>query len=165
MQRSRTARNIREPELLRHHIRTARAGEAAVLTALALRSKASNGYDDAFMAACVDELTLTEATIASGEIFVAGDEEPFGMFRLICQGETGHVEDMFIAPEIKRQGVGKALWAHLEREARRSGCARLELDADPFAVAFYEVMGMRVTGQGASGSIPGRMLPRMSKRL
>ncbi|MCC0041531.1 MAG: hypothetical protein H6880_05120 [Rhodobiaceae bacterium] len=36
---------------------------------------------------------------------------------------------------------------------------------DPFAVAFYEAMGMRITGESPSGSIPGRMLPRMQRRL
>lgn len=36
---------------------------------------------------------------------------------------------------------------------------------DPFAVAFYEAMGMRITGESPSGSIPGRMLPRMERRL
>lgn len=37
--------------------------------------------------------------------------------------------------------------------------------ADAFAVAFYEAMGMRITGESPSGSIPGRMLPRMERRL
>lgn len=146
-------------------IRPARAGEADALTRLALCSKASNGYDEAFMAACVAELTIPEAAIAAGEVFVAGDEAPLGMCRLIVRGELGHVEDMFVDPQAKRGGVGRALWDHLEQRARSLGCRRLGLDADPFAVPFYQAMGMVIVGESPSGSIPGRMLPRMEKAL
>ena len=42
------------------------------------------------------------------------------------------------------------------------GAARaIGLDADPHAVGFYEHMGAKVIGEAPSGSIPGRMLPRM----
>ena len=146
-------------------IRRARPGEEEVLTALVLRSKASNGYDEAFMAACVAELTIPAEAISDGEVFVAGDETPLGMYRLIAKGELGHVEDMFVDPQAKRSGVGRALWAHMEARARELGCFRLGLDADPFAVAFYQAMGMKIVGESPSGSIPGRMLPRMEKVL
>ena len=146
-------------------IRRARPGEEEVLTALVLRSKASNGYDEAFMAACVAELTIPAEAISDGEVFVAGDETPLGMYRLIAKGELGHVEDMFVDPQAKRSGVGRALWAHMEARARAFGCFRLGLDADPFAVAFYQAMGMKIVGESPSGSIPGRMLPRMEKTI
>ncbi len=45
-------------------IRLARPEDAATVTALAFRSKASNGYDAAFMAACRDELTFDAETFA-----------------------------------------------------------------------------------------------------
>ena len=47
-------------------IRLARLDEAEQLTQLALRSKASWGYSEEFMAACRDELTLTAARLAAG---------------------------------------------------------------------------------------------------
>lgn len=62
-------------------IRPARAGEAGALTRLMLRSKASNGYDEAFMAACERELTLPESAIAAGEVHVAGRAS-----RAVCTG-------------------------------------------------------------------------------
>lgn len=130
-----------------------------------LRSKASNGYDEAFMAACERELTLPESAIAAGEVHVAGAGEPRGMYRLIVRDGHGHLEDMFVAADARRCGIGRALWAHMEARARAARCAWLSLDADPFAVPFYRSMGMRVVGESASGSIPGRMLPRMEKRL
>ncbi len=52
-------------------IRRARRDEAGVLTELSLRSKRSNGYGDAFMAACREELTVTGARMSQGEYWVA----------------------------------------------------------------------------------------------
>ena len=55
-------------------IRKARPDEAAEITALSIRSKRSNGYDEAFMAACREELTVTEDDLADGEYWV--DDRP-----------------------------------------------------------------------------------------
>ena len=52
-------------------VREARAEEAEALTELAMRAKASWGYDAAFMAACRDELTLTPQQMADWRIWVA----------------------------------------------------------------------------------------------
>jgi len=49
-----------------------------------------------------------------------------------------------------------------------SGWHNLEavtLDADPNAVPFYERMGCRGIGRSHSGSIGGRMLPRLRKAM
>jgi GNAT superfamily N-acetyltransferase len=72
---------------------------------------------------------------------------------------------IFVEPRLVRSGVGRVLWRHAEERARAHGAARLTLDADPNAVPFYERMGLRIVGQSPSGSIPGRMLPRMEKEL
>ena len=52
-------------------IRPASAGEAAALSALALRSKAHWGYDAAFLDACRAELTLRDDELASRRTLVA----------------------------------------------------------------------------------------------
>jgi len=49
----------------------ARCDDAGVLTDLIMRSKSSNGYDEAFMAACYDELAVTPERMARGEYWVA----------------------------------------------------------------------------------------------
>ncbi|MFH8382916.1 hypothetical protein ACH4E7_18490 [Kitasatospora sp. NPDC018058] len=56
-------------------IRPARPAEAELLTGIAVRAKAHWGYDEAFMAACRDELTLDAAAIgwASASTVVAED--------------------------------------------------------------------------------------------
>ena len=52
-------------------VRPARADEAGTLTELAMRAKASWGYDAAFMAACREELTLTPQKMAAWQVWVA----------------------------------------------------------------------------------------------
>ncbi len=143
--------------------RMARPDEAAALTALCLRSKASNGYDAAFMAACAAELTVTPGEIAEGLFWVAGDAPPLGCAQLIldARGGAGEVARVFVDPECQGRGIGRALWGRVLAEARAQGLRRLHLDADPFAEEFYRRLGFRETGRSPSGSIPGRTLARM----
>jgi len=147
-------------------LRRANPEDAAALTALAFRSKASNGYDRAFMEACRAELTYSAATMARGETWVAElDGELAGFIDVRLQDGVAEVFAMFVEPGLKRTGVGRALWQQLEASARHLGAVTVMLDADPAAVAFYEAMGCTIAGQAPSGSIRGRMLPRMGRRL
>jgi len=147
-------------------IRRARVEEAAALTELAMRSRAHWGYDDAFMAACLDELTVQPAAIERGEVWVGEEAGAVaGLLELVPDREEAEVRLIFVAPERIGSGVGASLWRHMEIRAVELGVARIGLDADPNAVPFYERMGMRVVGESASGSIPGRMLPRMRKDI
>jgi GNAT superfamily N-acetyltransferase len=145
----------------------ATGADARALSELAFRSKASNGYDDAFMAACRDELAYSAGEVEGEEFWKAIGQEGqlVGMVCLEPDGEDGEVGHFFVAPDAKRMGVGRMLWQHMEARAGALRVRRLHLDADPFAVPFYEAMGMRVVGEAPSGSIPGRMLPRMEKVL
>jgi len=147
-------------------IRRARVEEAAALTDLAMRSKAHWGYDDAFMAACLAELTVQPAAIERGEVWVAEEAGAVaGLLELVPDREQAELRLIFVAPERIGSGVGAALWRQMEIRAVELGVARIGLDADPNAVPFYERMGMQVVGESASGSIPGRTLPRMTKDI
>ena len=144
-------------------IRLARAADAPALTDLVLQSKQSNGYDDAFMAACADELRVTPNQIAHGHFWLAEDGDPLGCVNLVLNSakHEGQVESFFIAPEAKRKGIGRALWQVVFETAQNETVKRLTLDADPAAVSFYEAMGFRTFREVPSGSIAGRMLPQM----
>ncbi|HEY9737894.1 MAG TPA: GNAT family N-acetyltransferase [Trichocoleus sp.] len=55
-----------------------------------------------------------------------------------------YLEDLFVLPQFRGQGVGKALLVHLGKLALSRGCGRLEwsvLDWNENAIAFYERMG------------------------
>ena len=149
-------------------IRRARPDEADALTDLCLRSKQSNGYDDAFMAACRAELTVTPALMRDCEFWVADDGGGLaGCVALLvgADGRSGEVHAFFIEPSRKRQGIGRRLWTKIVERARDLGLVELHLDADPFAVPFYEALGFATIGSTPSGSIPGRRIPQMRVAL
>jgi len=145
-------------------IRRARPEETGVLTDLSIRSKRSNGYDDLFMAACREELTVTEESLAAGEYWVAESDVVCGCACLLADPDSrsGEIHAFFIDPQCQRKGIGRRLWQKLLDRAKEQGLDALRLDADPAAVPFYEALGFEVTGTAPSGSIAGRRLPRMT---
>lgn len=148
------------------HIRPARVEEASALTELAMRSKAHWGYDDAFMAACRDELTIRESSIDRVDVADL-DGHVIGMVRLAQEAPgpsgllRGALEDLFVEPAAIGTGVGQALFRHAVRRAAAEGMGRLRIDADPNAEGFYLAMGAVRVGESPSGSIAGRVLPRL----
>jgi GNAT superfamily N-acetyltransferase len=58
-----------------------------------------------------------------------------------------YLEDLFVLPEYRRQGIGKALLTKLAQIAVERGCGRLEwsvLDWNESAQAFYRRMGASI---------------------
>ena len=87
---------------------------------------------------------------------------PVGCGALRCLRETalmrelgprvGELKRMYVAPEVRGQGIGQALLAHLEAEARTLGLARLVLETGTRqveALALYRRAGF--TGISAYG--------------
>ncbi|MGW3040903.1 GNAT family N-acetyltransferase [Kitasatospora sp. NPDC001159] len=150
------------------HIRPARPAEAELLTGIALRAKAYWGYDEAFMAACRDELTLDAAAIgrAPASTVVAEDGgRVLGFAVLIAAPPSGELGMLFVEPDLIGRGIGRALFHHVRDEARALGLRRLTVDSDPHAEPFYLAMGATRIGSTPSGSIPGRELPLMEVEL
>ena len=59
-----------------------------------------------------------------------------------------YIDDLCVAPEAARKGVGTALFEEAKRIGREQGCARIDLNVWAFngaAIAFYEKMGMTVS--------------------
>jgi GNAT superfamily N-acetyltransferase len=57
-----------------------------------------------------------------------------------------YLEDLFVKPEFRGRGFGKALLLHLARLANARGCGRMEwtvLDWNQPAIEFYESLGAR----------------------
>lgn len=149
-------------------IRAARPQEAAALTALALRSKAHWGYDEAFMAACREELTVTENEVAVRRTVVAEGQDGvpvLGFATLEGFPPHGELGMLFVDPDAIGRGVGRLLFDHVAGAAARLGFTRVSLDADPNAEGFYRTMGAVTVGRAPSGSIAGRTLPRMTVDL
>lgn len=59
---------------------------------------------------------------------------------------TLYLEDLFVLPEARGRGAGRALFRFLAAEAVRLGCGRMEwvvLDWNQLAIDFYERLGAR----------------------
>jgi GNAT superfamily N-acetyltransferase len=55
-----------------------------------------------------------------------------------------HVEDVFVTPEARGRGIGRAIFADLARRAMDQGCRRMEwsvLDWNAPSIAFYRSIG------------------------
>jgi GNAT superfamily N-acetyltransferase len=141
-------------------IRPTRAEEAASLSALALRSKAYWGYDEAFLTRCRAELTVPVALAGSDRCFALEDAHLLGFYALGPRdGDHMSLEFLFLEPSAIARGHGRALIAHARGTARAHAAAWLEIEGDPHAEAFYLAVGARRIGERASASIPGRVLP------
>jgi GNAT superfamily N-acetyltransferase len=143
-------------------LRAARPDEVAALSELARRSKGHWGYDDAFLHACRDELTVRVEDLTSGVVVVAEVDGALAGFSRLTGPDAervGEAELLFVATEHIGTGVGRALFTRLRADAIARGCTALRIEADPNAAAFYEREGAVRVGEVPSASIPGRSLP------
>ncbi|MFD9689803.1 GNAT family N-acetyltransferase [Kitasatospora sp. NPDC059088] len=147
-------------------IRSARPDEAELLTAIGLRAKAYWGYDEAFMAACREELTLDAAAVERASTLVAEEGgRVLGFAALTGAPPSGELDLLYVEPDRIGRGVGRALFEEVRDRARALGLRRFTVDADPNAEPFYLAMGAVRIGSTLSGSIPGRELPLLAVEL
>jgi GNAT superfamily N-acetyltransferase len=147
-------------------LREPRVEELPALSALCLRSKAVWGYDNNFLEACRGELTIEPRDLRSTSIAVAErDGKIVGVAQVKVVGSEADLLKLFVEPTTLRSGVGRALFVWAIGQATSNGADRLVIDADPDAAPFYRRMGAEHFGLAPSGSIPGRMIPRLVKEL
>ncbi|MDT7810905.1 MAG: hypothetical protein QOJ42_821 [Acidobacteriaceae bacterium] len=140
--------------------------EVVALTDLCLRSKAVWGYDQQFMEACRGELTFAATDLCLRCIQVAEtDGRVMGVVEVTAKGEEAELTKLFVEPTNLRAGVGRKLFEWAKAAAHTFGASVLTIDADPGAANFYRRMGAADDGVVPSGSIPGRVLPRLVFRL
>jgi diamine N-acetyltransferase len=71
------------------------------------------------------------------------------------------IEDVFVEPEFRRQGLGRAVFQHLAARALDEGCAALEwnvLDWNAPAIAAYRAMGAVPRDQWTDQRVSGQAL-------
>lgn len=74
-----------------------------------------------------------------------------------------YLEDLFVDPEFRGRGIGKALLLHLAALANRRGCGRMEwsvLDWNQPAIDFYESLGAERKTEWTTCRLTGRALAR-----
>lgn len=84
------------------------------------------------------------------------------------EGKPGlYLEDLFVDPESRGSGLGKALLSRLARTALDRGCARFEwavLDWNEPAIAFYRSIGARPMDEWTVQRLDGDALRRLAEQ-
>ena len=122
---------------------------AALIRELAEYEKLSDAvrFSDADLAAHLfGTRPMAEVVIGTAQ----GQAQGFALFFhnfSTFEGRPGiYLEDLFVRPEARGFGLGKALLGHLAQLAVERGCARLEwsvLDWNEPAIGFYRKLGAR----------------------
>jgi GNAT superfamily N-acetyltransferase len=126
------------------------------------------------------QVTMTEERLHEGifgerrycEVLIAEDSGEAAGFALFFHnfstflGLPGlYLEDLFVMPEHRRKGIGRALLARLAGIAVERRCGRLEwavLDWNDSAIAFYEQLGARPNSEWTTYRIAGQALARLA---
>ena len=122
------------------------------------------------------EATLTDALFGAhpaAEALIADvDGKPAG-FALFFHnfstwtGKRGiYLEDLYVAPEARGRGVGKALLRHIAALALERGCARFEwavLDWNADAIAFYRSIGAAAMDEWTVQRVTGDALHKLAE--
>ena len=99
----------------------------------------------------------------------AGESAGFALFFhnfSTWEGKPGiYLEDLFVRPELRGHGYGKALLAELARLAVERGCARLEwavLDWNEPSIQFYKALGAQPMDEWTTYRVTGAALSRLA---
>ena len=80
---------------------------------------------------------------------------------------TLYIEDIFVLPEERGKGIGKALLVELARVATRKDCGRMEwavLDWNTPAIRFYQKLGAKLRKEWILTRLSGPALRRLAGR-
>jgi GNAT superfamily N-acetyltransferase len=118
------------------------------------------------MEACRKELSIELRDLRSTTIGVAEQHGRLvGVAQVKVRGSEADLLKLFVEPTTLRSGIGSDLFAWASDSAVSQGADRLLIEADPDAAPFYRRMGAQDIGSAASGSMLGRMLPKLMKSL
>jgi GNAT superfamily N-acetyltransferase len=127
------------------------------------------------------EVTMTEDRLASNlfgphhyaETLIAEEDgAPMGFalffhnFSTFLAQPGIYLEDLFVIPEQRGRGVGRALLKELARLAVERGCGRLEwsvLDWNREAIAFYERLGAQPNSEWTVYRLTGEALSSLGR--
>ena len=125
--------------------------------------------------ATVDELRgalfgsrpAAEALIGYAGAEPAGFALFFHNFSTFLSRRGLYLEDLFVRPQWRGQGLGRQLLAELARVALERGCGRLEwsvLDWNTPSIGFYKALGARAMDDWTVYRLTGEPLRRLAAR-
>ncbi len=108
-----------------------------------------------------------EAIVADRESQIIGFALFFHSYSTFLTKPGIYLEDLFVLPEYRSQGIGKALLTHLAQLAVDRDCGRLEwsvLDWNEPAIGFYKRMGATVLPDWRTCRVTGDALTKMAQQ-
>jgi len=146
-------------------VRPAAVDEDERLREIAIAAKASWGYDLELVRKWAEMGDFSPAGIRQKQVFVASvGKNPVGWVAAIARGDVLWLDDLWVEPAWMGKDIGTLLFEHVVRLGRRSRATRMEWEAEPNAVAFYEKLGGRYLRDGEL-SAWGRVNPVMGLDL
>ena len=146
-------------------IRAARPDEGERLREIAIASKSHWGYEESAVRAWAAQGDFSAEGLAAKEFLVAeADGQPLGFASLIPKGDLCLLDDLWLEPASIGRGLGSKLFEACAERARQLGARRLEWEAEPNAVGFYERMGGRYLRDSEPTEF-GRVIPVMGMDL
>jgi GNAT superfamily N-acetyltransferase len=125
-------------------IRSPAADEGGRLKEIAIASKASWGYELDKVKEWADRGDFSPAQLGKLDMFVAqAEDRAIAWCSLERRGDLWWLADLWVEPAWIGKGVGRRLFHHGARHAQRQGARRLEWEAEPNSIGFYEKMGAR----------------------
>jgi ribosomal protein S18 acetylase RimI-like enzyme len=145
-------------------IRVATAEDAAGLTGLAHRAKASWGYSAEWLEVWRDQLTIAADYIKQQRVFVATVAgQVAGCCALEDLGIDWELAHLWVDPAFQRRGIGRLLVRHALGVAAATRPGLVRVQADPNAMEFYRRLGASVI-RSSPAPMPGapeRELPEL----
>jgi GNAT superfamily N-acetyltransferase len=152
-------------------IRPARPGEAALVLRF-IRELAE--YEK-----LTDECVATEGMIDAAlfgpqpRVFCDfaewnGEGVGFAVWYVTFSGKSGlYLEDLFVRPEHRGKGIGKALMIHLARKCRENGWGHFQwavLDWNTPSIDFYKSLGAEMLDEWTGVRVSGDALATLTER-
>ena len=141
-------------------IRGARVSEREALEELQRRSSMHQPMYRAQLSAHPDAIELSAAQILAGTVRVAEQDGMVAGFAVLLErtGDACELDGLFVEPDRMRSGVGRRLVEDATRSAREQGATRIDVVANPQAMAFYDAVGFRPAGEAQTRFGPARRL-------
>jgi N-acetylglutamate synthase-like GNAT family acetyltransferase len=111
-------------------------------------------------------MTIVPDELRSTLIAVADDQDGVaGVVQIKVVQTNANLLKLFVEPRKLRRGIGSTLFDWAIAQATNMGATKLFIESDPDAAQFYRGVGAFDVGFAPSGSIPGRLLPKLAFNL
>ena len=121
--------------------------------------------EDQLRATLFGERPAAEVLLAAADGETVGFAVFFGNYSTFLAKPGLYLEDLFVKPHARGQGIGTALLARLAQLAVERGCGRVEwavLDWNEPSIRFYEALGAVAMSDWTTFRLTGDALRRLS---